>query len=202
MKRINKLTVLVLGVAFILSGCDAKDTTPLPGERESFIVLNQSLLPDPTIVQQSVIIANPVVNQNWSQVGGNTAHAMPPLAFADKPQKVWEVSMGYGSNDEQRLVAGIVVDQGVVYGMDSSGTVYAINAVSGESLWNQSTNPEDERAQPFGGVFLLMPVFCMLRLHLAKFWQWIPKMEKFYGDPVLCHRSDQPQRLKTGEFTS
>jgi len=68
MKRINKLTVLVLGVAFILSGCDAKDTTPLPGERESFIVLNQSLLPDPTIVQQSVIIANPVVNQNWSQV--------------------------------------------------------------------------------------------------------------------------------------
>ncbi|NBT85469.1 MAG: pyrrolo-quinoline quinone [Alphaproteobacteria bacterium] len=151
MKRINKLTVLVLGVAFILSGCDAKDTTPLPGERESFIVLNQSLLPDPTIVQQSVIIANPVVNQNWSQVGGNTAHAMPPLAFADKPQKVWEVSMGYGSNDEQRLVAGIVVDQGVVYGMDSSGTVYAINAVSGESLWNQSTNPEDERAQPFGG---------------------------------------------------
>ena len=102
MKRINKLTFVVLGAAFILSGCDTKDTTPLPGERESFIVLNQSLLPEPTIVQQPVVIASPVVNQNWSQVGGNVTHAMPPLVLADKPQKVWEVSMGYGSNDEQR----------------------------------------------------------------------------------------------------
>lgn len=158
MKIMNKFTptVTVLWAAFVLSvfalsGCDTKDTTPLPGERESFIILNQSLLPDPTIVQQPVTIASPVVNQNWTQVGGNVAHAMPPLVLADNPQKVWEVSVGYGSNDEQRLVSGIVVDQGVVYGMDSSGTVYAINGASGESLWSQSTTPEDERGQPFGG---------------------------------------------------
>lgn len=158
MKIMNKFTptVTVLWAAFVLSvfalsGCDTKDTTPLPGERESFIILNQSLLPDPTIVQQPVTIASPVVNQNWPQVGGNVAHAMPPLVLADNPQKVWEVSVGYGSNDEQRLVSGIVVDQGVVYGMDSSGTVYAINGASGESLWSQSTTPEDERGQPFGG---------------------------------------------------
>lgn len=151
MKPINKLTLLGVAAVFILSGCDTKDTTPLPGERESFIILNQSILPDSSIINQPVTVPPPVVNQNWSQVGGNVAHAMPPLVLADKLQKAWESSMGYGSNDEQRLVAGVVVDQGVAYGMDSSGAVYAVNAVSGESLWNQSTNPEDARGQPFGG---------------------------------------------------
>lgn len=142
--------VFVLSI-FVLSGCDTKDTTPLPGDRESFIILNQSLLPDPAINQKPVTVPSPIVNKNWSQNGGNVTHSMPPLVLADKLEKVWEASMGYGSNDEQRLVAGIVVDQGVVYGMDSSGTVYAVDAISGESLWSQSTTPEGENEQPFGG---------------------------------------------------
>ena len=148
----NKFLLGALTVAaFSLPGCDTKDTTPLPGERESFIVLDQSLQPDPSIVHQPVVVSSPITNLNWSQIGGNTSHAMPPVALPETLKKVWQTSVGYGSNDEQRLVAGVVVDSGVVYSMDASGHVYAVSAEKGEVLWNQSTTPEDESGQSFGG---------------------------------------------------
>ncbi len=143
-------SLLFLGCVFLLTACD-KEKIPLTGERESFIILDQSLQPDISIMHEQVSVPPTVPNRDWPQVGGNTAHALPPVELSEKPEKFWQVNMGYGSYDGQRLISSVVVDDGTVYGMDAIGVVYAINAATGEVRWKKNTTPEEETGEPLGG---------------------------------------------------
>ena len=143
-------TLFLMGCVFLLTACD-KDKIPLTGTRESFIVLDQSLQPDPSIIHEPVTVASSVPNRDWAQVGGNTTHALPPVELSAKPEKVWQVNMGSGSYEGQRLISSVIVYDGTLYGMDAMGDVYAINAITGEIRWKQKTTQEDESGDPLGG---------------------------------------------------
>lgn len=136
--------------AFMLSSCDTKDRAPLPGTREPFIMLEQGLTIEKD-AKNPIHVPAAQRNANWPQVGGNAQHAMPPAVVADKPTLVWKASMGQGTRAEQRLIANIVVHDGVIYGMDAQGVVYALKAADGTVLWTQDTTPTDAMDEPLGG---------------------------------------------------
>jgi outer membrane protein assembly factor BamB len=148
--NILRSSLFFLGCVLLLTACD-KDKIPLTGTRESFIALDQSLQPDSSIVHEPVNVDSSASNRDWPQVGGNTAHAVPPVQLSEKLQKVWQVNMGYGSYDGQRLISGVVVYDGTVYGMDAIGDVYAIDATTGQIRWKKKTTPEEESGDPLGG---------------------------------------------------
>ncbi|MCX7337735.1 MAG: PQQ-binding-like beta-propeller repeat protein [Alphaproteobacteria bacterium] len=128
-----------------------KDKTPLSGERESFVTLDQSLQANPKLLHQPVTVPPAITNTSWAQAGGNPSHSMPPLTLPGKLEKAWRVGIGSGSYDGLRLLSNIVVDHGVAYGMDSTGVISAVDTQKGEVIWKQETKPEDSNSDALGG---------------------------------------------------
>nr|WP_277348900.1 PQQ-like beta-propeller repeat protein [Sneathiella limimaris] len=66
-------------------------------------------------------------------------------------QEVWRVSVGAGSDDEQRLMAKPVVANGRVFVMDSNSHVRAFEQETGKRLWEVNLTPKEEELGTVGG---------------------------------------------------
>jgi outer membrane protein assembly factor BamB len=143
--------------AFTLSACigswfggdEEKDR--LPGKRISVLPLERTIEPNARVAGLPVWLPRPVVNREWPQAGGNTAHAMYHLAVNERIEKAWRASAGSGSDDASRILTPPVVGGGKVFLLDASARVYAFDAVSGERLWRSDVQREDEEDGTIGG---------------------------------------------------
>ncbi len=124
---------------------------PLPGKRISVLFHQKTLLPDPELRKTEILLPAPAVNPEWPQPGGYANHAMHHLAINDSIKRVWSVSAGAGSNNEERFVDTPVVADGKVFVMDSQTQVGAFDAKTGKELWQVNLTPEDENDGHIGG---------------------------------------------------
>ena len=149
MKKLPYLLLLI-----ILSGCDlfedAKVIVPNKN-REPVVTLRRDVTPDPQLSGHPVNVSAPQVLTNWSQVGGNSSHALPNLLLGNNLVEKWHISIGDGSCDDCRLIANVVTGSGHVYAMDAVGRVVAVDALSGKIMWEHDTTPEDLPGQALGG---------------------------------------------------
>ncbi len=125
-----------------LMGCD-KEKIPLSGERQSVIILDHSIKVDPSIQNQVVSVPVPPANSDWPQVGGNPAHTLVAQGMEPELKLLWKGNVGYGSHDGLRLISGPVTANGKIFSIDAYGTVFAVNAETGHTLWQQSIRPDD-----------------------------------------------------------
>ena len=145
-------TLIGILASLLLSSCDTfQEKDPLPGTRESIIVLDEALQPDPVLLHQKINIGSAVKNKDWPQVGGSASHVMPPLALGQDLKVVLQKNIGLGSNEGQKLISGPIVVNGCVYAMDAGGIVNAIDVTKQEILWTQTTATENEPADALGG---------------------------------------------------
>lgn len=148
-----KRFVLPLLVSLSLAGCgwfgDKKQ--PLPGERISVLSLDRQLEPDPALAKIAITLPRPVVNADWPEDGGYPNHAMQHLSLADKLTQAWRTSIGEGASRYTRVLSQPVVAKGRVYAMDGGVQVTALDAATGNRLWQVDLKPEDERGNSFGG---------------------------------------------------
>ena len=135
----------------LTSGCDSKNNDPLPGNREPFIILSEGVDISPTLKGKAVNIPAAHTNNAWHTVGGNAHHAMGPLKASLSPTLKWKVSIGQGSRDDHRLISNVIVDGNRVYGMDSVGHVFAVDAQDGKVLWSVQTSPDESKDEALGG---------------------------------------------------
>jgi outer membrane protein assembly factor BamB len=133
-----------------LTACD-KEKTPLPGDRQSVIILDQSIKVDVSLQNQSVSVPTPGPNADWPQVGGNPPHTRVAEAMEKAPKLLWKRSVGYGSHDGLRLISGPVMAKGKVFSIDAYGTVFAVHAETGETIWERSIRPEHADQEALGG---------------------------------------------------
>ncbi|WP_193182279.1 outer membrane protein assembly factor BamB family protein [Nisaea sediminum] len=151
-RHLGRLPHFALLAGFlVLQGCsdglffgEEKEGPPLPGERLPILALEKSLVPDPNLAEQRVILPRPVENADWPQPGGNAVHAMHHLAAGDVLRRVWTTDIGSGSDDETQLIASPIVVDGMIYAMDAEGEVSALKTVNGERVWSAETQPDDE----------------------------------------------------------
>jgi len=145
--------VFLLLLSLSLAGCgwfeDKKQ--PLPGERISVLSLDRQLEPDPTLAKISVILPRPVVNSDWPEDGGYPNHAMQHLSLPDGLAKAWKTSIGEGASRYTRVLSQPIVAKGRVYAMDGGVQVTALDAATGNRIWQVDLKPEDERGNSFGG---------------------------------------------------
>lgn len=145
------VSLLVVSVA-ACSSSKKKEKNRLKGERISVLSFEQRLEVDPRIADVQVQLPPAVVNQNWAQSGGNVSHVMHHLALGTDPRKVWEVSIGKGSDKRARLTSGPVAADGKIFTIDTAGKVSAFNAASGKTLWTHVIKLKGESdAAAFGG---------------------------------------------------
>jgi outer membrane protein assembly factor BamB len=146
------LTLLLL-FSLSLAGCSwfGEKKQPLPGERISVLSLDRQLEPDPTLAKIPITLPPPVVNPDWPQSGGYPNHAMQHLSLPDRLTQAWRTSVGEGASRYTRVLAQPVVAKGRVYAMDGGVQVSALDAATGNRLWQVDLKPDDERGNSFGG---------------------------------------------------
>ena len=144
---------VLLLVLLSLAGCgwfgDKKQ--PLPGERISVLSLDRQLEPDPALATIPITLPRPVVNTDWPEDGGYPNHAMQHLSLPDKLTQAWRTSVGQGASRYTRVLSQPVVGKGRVYAMDGGVQVTALDAATGNRLWQVDLKPDDERGNSFGG---------------------------------------------------
>lgn len=144
----------LLFAAMTLSGCDwfgEADEDLLPGDRISILALEQTLEADAGLADLEVRLPPPYKNDNWPQAGGVPSHAMYHLSLGEDLEEAWRVSVGDGSDDENRMFSSPVIANGQVYTMDASARVRAFKAEDGTQLWENNLTPEDEDEGNIGG---------------------------------------------------
>ena len=139
-----------------LTGCGLWDKwfgeapkPPLPGMREPVLPPGRSLMMDPSAPK--VVLPPPVRNAAWPQAGGNPAHDMDHLAANPALAQAWSVSIGEGGGYRRKILAQPVVANGLVYTMDSAGTVTAFTLAAGAQVWRTETRGKDVSSSNVGG---------------------------------------------------
>ena len=152
-KKIGAITynTVIGGTILLLTACDTKDTTPLPGERISFLNFTASVKADPSITNMSVTVPSAATNESWPQMGGRADHALMNVALGEKINETWQQSVGAGSNEDQRMLSSPITDEKQAYTMDAKGAVTALNLKTGDIVWQKPTSPEEHAHDTLGG---------------------------------------------------
>jgi outer membrane protein assembly factor BamB len=140
----------------VLTGCGLWDKwfgetqkPPIPGKREPVLPPGRPLVVDPSAPK--VVLPHPVRNAAWPQAGGNPAHDMGHLAGNPELVQAWSVSIGEGGGYRRKILAQPVVANGLVYTMDSAGTVTAFTLSNGSKVWRTETKGKHVRSSNVGG---------------------------------------------------
>jgi len=149
----SNLGFSLLLIALMLAGCSwfGEKKQPLPGERISVLSLDRQLEPDPELAKIPITLPVPTVNPDWPEAGGYPNHAMQHLSLPDKLTQVWRTSIGEGASRYTRVLSQPVVAKGRVYAMDGGVQVSALDAATGNRLWQADLKPDDEHGSSFGG---------------------------------------------------
>jgi outer membrane protein assembly factor BamB len=151
----NKVRVAAAIAAIaLLSGCNVlkgSKKTPVLGERVPILASENDIAADRTLAQVEVVLEAPVVNEGWTQPGGNAAKAMGHLALGANLTRAWTQTITGGSK-KVRLAAAPVVGEGKLFAIDTEGTVHAFAADTGAPAWQTATVKDQEnRGARFGG---------------------------------------------------
>lgn len=145
------LGLLVLALA----GCDLwlgdKKAPPLPGKRVSVLLHDPKLKVDVEAGAQPITLPPPSVNAEWPQAGGYANNAMHHVEVGASLKRAWDVDVGDGASDYEKLVAPPVVAAGRVFVMDASTVVSAYDAETGRRLWRTGLTPKDDDDGHIGG---------------------------------------------------
>lgn len=150
MKNISILWCLFALLA--LTSC-SETKEKLKGKRESFVIIGNSLKPDPSLKDMIVSIPQARDIKDWNHVGGNPSHLVPPVLANKDLKKAWDQRIGEGSDTHHRLITHPIVNNGIVYSMDINGHVEARKIDDGSIVWEIETSPEDGHSNTMGGGF-------------------------------------------------
>ena len=161
MKPIKHSRLLALPLALVLAttlaGCGilggkGGPKTPTVGDRVPILSrIESGAKVDPALESVAVVLPTAEVNVDWAQPGGTASKAYGHLALAAAPGRAWQASIA-GSSNRKRLAAAPVIGNGVLYAMDTEGTVTAFDAVSGARRWSHTLHSTDDNASSlFGG---------------------------------------------------
>ena len=149
---------IALALLASLGGCgvfrhhaDRGPKSAVLGNRVSILNVGSDAVADPSLADVPVVVPDPVVNDSWTQPGGNATKSMgnPSLAAALRPG--WSASIR-GGDITQRIGAAPVIAGGKLFVIDANAVVHAFDAQTGTRLWQTSLDSaKRDQAVLFGG---------------------------------------------------
>lgn len=145
MKRvlIAGLLLASLGGCGIFGGGDKKPKTPVLGERMPVLTYETGAEVDPSLADVPVDVPGAVINEEWTQPGGNASKVMTHLALGRDLSPAWNSRIG-GSTPRARLAAAPVVAAGKLFAVDIEGRVHAFDAATGREQWTHQVGSEKD----------------------------------------------------------
>ena len=148
----------LVAAAAVLTACgSSSDAKPrLEGQRVDVLTQRALLSPTPGADLEPFQLPTPLANENWSQTGGNAAHALQHVALPESVSRAWTRNLSSGSGKAERLLNPPVVNAGRLFTIDTSGDVVAVAAQSGKSLWRSKLNLREDDLAAFSGGLAVM----------------------------------------------
>lgn len=146
----RKAMVLWLGLLPVLAGCGEGDWfgepegPPLPGDRISVLVHDNTLAPDRAAAKAEIVLPKPEPTPDWPQTGGLSHHAMVHVPLGPEPARAWTRNIGTGADSENSLIASPVVADGKVFAIDARARVSAYDAANGDRQWRYDLTPDGD----------------------------------------------------------
>ncbi|KLI63471.1 pyrrolo-quinoline quinone [Aurantiacibacter marinus] len=137
------LSALALTAALALTGCetlgigggDDEPDTPTVGNRQPILSrIATEIVADPALANVAVVVPPAQANASWPQAGGNAAKVSGHVTLSATPTQAWTAAIA-GTTKTRRLAAAPVVADGLLFVVDTSGTVHAFDAQTGALRW-------------------------------------------------------------------
>ena len=138
MKMLKAKKILPLCLMAALAACASKKDIP-QGKRIS--VIDAPALSEQNFSKKDFVLSKATTLEKWTQLGSNERHLNQNLSLSPEPQKVWTIDFGSGSSKRNLLLAAPVVQNGIIYTQDVSGTVRAFSIESGKQIFKQKLLP-------------------------------------------------------------
>jgi outer membrane protein assembly factor BamB len=144
--------LLLLGACSSMKGwfTEGDDLPPLKGERISILQLQKELAPSEAAQQTPVALPAAWANVFWPQPGGYPSHAMGHLALGGNLKEAWSASIGDGGDRRDPLISQPIVADGMVFTIDTEGSVTAFGTKNGARKWRSSS--VDKGTERTGGI--------------------------------------------------
>lgn len=117
---------------------------PLPGKRIPVIQSKDTGPGEMADGSQPITLPPPLMNDSWSQPGGQANNAPGHLELANSIREAWSADAGTGSSKNGRVTASPIVVGGNVYTLDAEGKVSAFSISGGSPVWKASLEPGAE----------------------------------------------------------
>lgn len=135
--------------ALVLVACDTPKI-PITGTRIPVVTYENSVKVDADTKDMVVMLPLPEMGRDWPQSGGGSAHMIPHFSLQENIAPQWTVSIGSG-NGNGRFLSSPIVNEGVIYALDTSGHVMALQASTAERLWTVDISPMEREGAIIGG---------------------------------------------------
>ncbi len=192
---VSKLSLIgVICGALVACSGGSEDTTnskKLTGERIPVLTFEQTLTENKELANLQVQLPRPYANKNWPQAGGNQHHVMQHLSLGSNPQKIWSTGIGDDSNNRRSIISMPIVQDGVIYTMDSMSKVSAFNADTGRKLWQKTFEQKGETKNiSYGGGISAGPD----ALYITNGYGHIAALSKSSGEEIWLTNLNTPMR--------
>lgn len=141
---------LVAFVAF-LGGC-SKNKVTIDGERETVIFFAPKLTPDEKLKSTKPVLPQAKINAEWTQQAGTSESSLGALAYEEKGDILWTMSIGSGSGQYNRLLNKPIFAQEKIFAYDAYGNISAFQLSDRKKLWKRNLTPKGaSSSQALGG---------------------------------------------------
>ena len=153
---------LVCGLALSLGACstvrnlwpwgkDEPQAVASEGERVSIIEFEQGLTPSTALAGVDFLLPQPQPVLAWPLPGGTPEQSVEHVQAAPDFQIAWRRNIGKGSSRTSQVMSPVIAAQGRIYVMDGQARVSAVDAASGNILWQTNLSEQRPDRDAFGG---------------------------------------------------
>ena len=136
-KNIAHYAIISIAMTGLVACGGDIDRAEFEGERISVLNYEAQLTVDPRLENQQVRILPAFDNSQWANPGGFSTHAAYHLALSGL-EPAYEIDFVEGNSADRRLKAPPVIGEGKVFAMGTQLNVAAVDADSGQPVWQQS----------------------------------------------------------------
>lgn len=147
---------LVASAAFLLllQGCSTSKE-PLVGQRTEILPGITLLEKDAEAESIQVQVDEATLNMDWPQADYSASHKIPHLEAGDLKNVIWKTSIGQGSTRTGFLLCTPLIENEIIYTLDTAGRIKAKNLQTGKDIWQHRLEMLSHREDCSGGGIVL-----------------------------------------------
>lgn len=169
-------------------GGDEQQAVASEGERVSIIAFEQGLTPTAALAGRDFLLPPPQPVISWPLAGGTPEQLVEHAQAAPEFQVGWRRNIGAGSGRTSQVTSPPIAAQGRIYAMDGKARVSAVDAASGNIVWQTDLSERRPDRDAFGGGL----AFADGKIYATSGYRLIAALDAATGSVLWTQPTDVP----------